>query len=111
MRMSNTPSMGEAGATDSDAPSLQALPLRPLEAATGLALGSDDVATFTVTRSAVPPLEALVTVMTELVREGPTYVSFSGGRDSSGVLAAGVVAARGARECLIRSRSHNASQR
>jgi hypothetical protein len=72
----------------------QALPLSRLEAASGLALGFDDVPTFTIGPSDLSPLDAMIAAAADVLARGPTYVSFSGGRDSSGVLAAATLAAR-----------------
>jgi hypothetical protein len=90
------PTPGSAGRPAPDpAPSpLRALPLRPLEAAAGLALGLDERSTFTIYPTDLDPLEALIAATGEVVTAGPAYVSFSGGRDSSAVLAAATVAAR-----------------
>jgi hypothetical protein len=73
---------------------MRALPLRPLEAAAGLALGLDERSAFTVGPTDLDPLEALIAATGEVLTTGPAYVSFSGGRDSSVVLAAATLAAR-----------------
>ncbi len=73
---------------------LRALPLSPLEAAAGFVIDTEEATTFTIVPAEPEPFEALITVITDVLARGPTYVSFSGGRDSSGVLAAAVHAAR-----------------
>ncbi len=72
----------------------QALTLGPLEAAAGFPIGADQTSTFAITRTDRGPLETLVEVLTEILARGPTYVAFSGGRDSSALLAATALAAR-----------------
>jgi hypothetical protein len=66
--------------------------LSELELALGLPVGSDEP--FALPRGAGAPLAALEAAVLEPLRRGPCLVSFSGGRDSSAVLA---VAARVAR--------------
>jgi hypothetical protein len=70
------------------------LTLRPLEAAAGFPIGTDETSTFTITPTDSDPLEALIDVVTGVLTRGPTYVAFSGGRDSSAVLATTTLAAR-----------------
>jgi asparagine synthase (glutamine-hydrolysing) len=67
--------------------------LEPLEVATGLVQGFVEVAPTTEPRGAFP-LEALERAILPALRRPPCLVSFSGGRDSSAILA---VAARLAR--------------
>ncbi len=72
----------------------RALTLEPLEAAAGFPIGTEATSRFAITPTDREPLEALIDVAAEILARGPTYVAFSGGRDSSAVLAATVVAAR-----------------
>jgi asparagine synthase (glutamine-hydrolysing) len=72
----------------------RAIALEPLEAAAGLGIGSEPRPFYAVTPSREDPLEALIAVMAGHLRAGPTYVSFSGGRDSSAILAVATLAAR-----------------
>jgi asparagine synthase (glutamine-hydrolysing) len=72
---------------------VRALPLGPLERASGLALGADrDGAPSRRTDQA--PRQALESALLPALTSGRCYVSFSGGRDSSAVLATAVSAAR-----------------
>jgi Asparagine synthase len=94
------PSAPPSGATE-PACILRALPLGPLERATGLALGGEAVALdrnhLTRPAPANPerdPRLALEAAILPALASGPCYVSFSGGRDSSAVLATAVSAAR-----------------
>jgi asparagine synthase (glutamine-hydrolysing) len=91
-------------AYDPDPDPDRALALSRLEAATGLALGQDGsagpdlspaVAGERSTRSKRDaPRAALAGAMLRALRRGPCWVSFSGGRDSSAVLAVATDAAR-----------------
>lgn len=71
-----------------------ASPLRPLEVATGLAGGLDrDVAPLG-RATELSARKALETVLREALCRPPCLISFSGGRDSSSLLAAAVAVAR-----------------
>ena len=74
----------------------RAQPLSPLEIATGIVFGAAGgrPTRLPVPRSAETPLEALEGACLRALERGPCLVSFSGGRDSSVVLAAAVQAAR-----------------
>jgi asparagine synthetase B (glutamine-hydrolysing) len=67
--------------------------LRPFELATGLVLGSVPPAPHDATRPQ-RPREVLERLLTEALRRPPCVVAFSGGRDSSAVLALAVGLAR-----------------
>lgn len=70
--------------------------LTPLEIATGVVLGSDEAAPqLPAIPSDLDPLAAFEDVVRGALRRPPCVVTFSGGRDSSAVLA---VAARIARD-------------
>lgn len=71
-------------------------PLTGVELASGILLGAGrgSVARLPAARSGETPLEALERACLPALERGPCLVSFSGGRDSSVVLAAAVHAAR-----------------
>lgn len=66
----------------------------PLEVACGLALGQAGRSGAISPRSAVSPREAIEASVLGALRRPPCLVSFSGGRDSSAVLAAAAAVAR-----------------
>jgi asparagine synthetase B (glutamine-hydrolysing) len=66
--------------------------LTPLEVASGLVNG--DGAAVVLTRTSRTPREALEDAILPALRRGPCLVSFSGGRDSSAVLAVATALAR-----------------
>ena len=68
--------------------------LRPLDIAYGIPLGSDPVAPLERGPSGVTPMEAISQVLAEALSRTPCLLSFSGGRDSSALLAAAVDVAR-----------------
>ena len=67
---------------------------RPLEVACGLALGHDQGSVALVTRGWGEPRAVLDDVLRHALARPPCLVSFSGGRDSSAVLAAATLVAR-----------------
>jgi len=73
-------------------------PLDPLEIASGVVLGADEPALLSGTRGDLSPREALERVVLQGLEHPPCLVSFSGGRDSSAVLAVAAHVAR--REAL-----------
>lgn len=68
--------------------------LSDLEAHSGVILGPQPGAERRASTSRHPPAEALIRACAETLRLGPCVVAFSGGRDSSLVLAAMVAASR-----------------
>ena len=68
--------------------------LRPLDIATGIVLGAPRRAAPLPPPGAATPLEALERAVLPALRRGPCLVSFSGGRDSSAVLAVATRVAR-----------------
>lgn len=66
----------------------------PLEVACGLAIGTDPLAPELSFRGAAEPRTALEGVIRPALRRPPCLVSFSGGRDSSAVLAVAAALAR-----------------
>jgi asparagine synthase (glutamine-hydrolysing) len=88
------PTPRPAGPPDPSPEPIQALPLRPLERAAGLGLGEDPDAPRPQHGRYTDPREALGDAMREALEAGPCVVSFSGGRDSSIVLAVAVTTAR-----------------
>src|SRR5262245_65085870 len=70
--------------------------LAPLEIATGLVLGVEPRREVVAPRldAAEPPLPAFERAVLPALRRGPCLVSFSGGRDSSAVLAVATGIAR-----------------
>jgi Asparagine synthase len=66
----------------------------PLEVASGLALGVDDGSPRVVVRGAPHPRAAIEALVRSALRHPPCLVSFSGGRDSSSVLAVAAAVAR-----------------
>jgi asparagine synthase (glutamine-hydrolysing) len=68
--------------------------LSPLELASGLVFGTAPRPAPTPEHPPEEPLEALEQALLPALERGPCFVSFSGGRDSSAVLAAAVSAAR-----------------
>jgi Asparagine synthase len=68
--------------------------LRPLDVATGIVLGAPRRPAPLPARSAATPLEALERAVLPALRRAPCLVSFSGGRDSSAVLAVATRVAR-----------------
>jgi asparagine synthase (glutamine-hydrolysing) len=68
--------------------------LSPLELASGLVFGTAPRPAPTPAHPPGEPLEALEQALLPALERGPCFVSFSGGRDSSAVLAAAVSAAR-----------------
>ena len=78
------------------APASSLYKLSPLEVATGIVVGTSEQA---IRRTSAPPrhetpLTALEDAIRPALQRAPCYVSFSGGRDSSTVLAAASVLAR-----------------
>ena len=69
-------------------------PLRPLDIAYGIPMGMDPVGALERRRPAVTPAAAIDEVLTEALTRTPCLISFSGGRDSSAMLAAAVAVAR-----------------
>jgi asparagine synthase (glutamine-hydrolysing) len=67
---------------------------RPLEVACGLALGTDDEAQALGIRPSGEPRAAIETAIRRALGRPPCLVSFSGGRDSSAVLAIAAAVAR-----------------
>jgi asparagine synthetase B (glutamine-hydrolysing) len=67
---------------------------RPLEIACGLALGGDDESPVLIVRDTPPPRLALEAAVLRALSQPPCLVSFSGGRDSSAVLATAAAVAR-----------------
>lgn len=67
---------------------------RPLEAACGLALGVDDREPRLTIKGAGPPRPAIEEAIRRALARPPCLVSFSGGRDSSAVLATAAAVAR-----------------
>jgi asparagine synthase (glutamine-hydrolysing) len=68
--------------------------LRPLDIAYGIPLGNDPVAPLGPVAGGATPNEAIDTVLAEALSRAPCLISFSGGRDSSALLAAAVQVAR-----------------
>ncbi len=68
--------------------------LRPLDIAYGIPLGLDRVAPLERSRAPVAPLVAFEAVLAEALARPPCMISFSGGRDSSALLAAAARIAR-----------------
>ncbi len=68
--------------------------LRPLDIAYGIPLGMDPVPPLQRAMPGVTPMEAIEEVLSEALRRTPCLLSFSGGRDSSALLAAAVHVAR-----------------
>lgn len=74
---------------------MRALELRPLELACGLPIGADAaVADLAAGGGAGGPRDAMASELTPLLARTPCLVSFSGGRDSSAVLAVATWTAR-----------------
>jgi asparagine synthetase B (glutamine-hydrolysing) len=69
-------------------------PMTELERATGFPIGNERTGVPIATESARDPREALEVAMLRVLRRGRTYVSFSGGRDSSSILATAALLAR-----------------
>jgi hypothetical protein len=70
------------------------LQLRPLEIAFGMPIGLEPVPPLTRSEPIGTPLDALCRVMAEALQRPPCLVSFSGGRDSSALLAVATRVAR-----------------
>ena len=68
--------------------------LRPLDIAYGIPMGMDPVGALERRSPAITPAAAIDAVLTEALSRTPCLVSFSGGRDSSAMLAAAVAVAR-----------------
>jgi hypothetical protein len=68
--------------------------LRPLDIAYGIPLGNDPVAPLGRVSGGATPMQAIDAVLAEALQRTPCLVSFSGGRDSSALLAAAVRVAR-----------------
>ena len=81
--------MSDAGRQVRSAPELT-----PLDIAYGIPLGSDPVPALERDLSARTPKEAIDEVLAEALGRTPCLVSFSGGRDSSALLASAVQVAR-----------------
>jgi asparagine synthase (glutamine-hydrolysing) len=73
---------------------MEALPLRPIEVATGLVFGVEAASELPQRQVQETPLAALERVIVPALERPPCLVSFSGGRDSSAVLALAVQLAR-----------------
>lgn len=67
---------------------------RPLEVATCITFGTDEEATRLRIRGTVHPRQAVEEVVRRALRRTPCLVSFSGGRDSSTILAVAAAVAR-----------------
>jgi hypothetical protein len=72
----------------------RAPPLRLLDVAYGIPLGFDPVSPLDKGTDPLAPLEAIEQVLMEALMRPPCLISFSGGRDSSALLAAAVRVAR-----------------
>jgi asparagine synthase len=72
----------------------RALPLTPLERASGYVLGQDQADAALDPAERRDPASALADAIRGPLESGPCYVSYSGGRDSSAVLAIAVATAR-----------------
>ena len=68
--------------------------LRPLDIAYGIPFGDDPVGPLERDLSGGSPREAIDAVLAEALARTPCLISFSGGRDSSALLAAAVRVAR-----------------
>ena len=75
-------------------PSSRALPLSGLELAAGIAIGANAAAARRLPRVERTPREALIDAIRPALERPPAVVSFSGGTDSSAVLAVATEAAR-----------------
>jgi len=72
----------------------RAPPLRPLDIAYGIPMGMDHVPALEPRDPAVSPASAIDEVLAEALTRTPCVISFSGGRDSSAMLAAAVAVAQ-----------------
>ncbi len=72
----------------------RAPPLRPLDIAYGIPMGMDRIPALDRREPALSPAGAIDEVLAEALSRTPCLVSFSGGRDSSAILAAAVEVAR-----------------
>jgi hypothetical protein len=76
------------------AQAVESFPRTELERATGLPIGRERTGVPIATGSTGDPRQAMERAMLGVLRRGRTYVSFSGGRDSSSILATATLLAR-----------------